>query len=59
VIWQHSIWIEKRAPDIVQAISSTRQKDWKEILLDGRLPGRLEPLFAKLNNSTIYDNALM
>jgi hypothetical protein len=58
VVWQHSIWIEKHNTDTIRAISSTKQKEWKEMLLDGRLPGRLEPLFPRLDSSTIFDNAL-
>lgn len=58
VVWQHSIWIEKKTPQILQAISSTRQKDWKEMLLDGKLPGREQALLAKLDNNTIFDNAI-
>lgn len=58
VVSQHSIWIQKENSVILQAISSTRQKDWKEMLLDGKLPGREQALLAKLDNNTIFDNSI-
>jgi len=32
--------------------------DWKEILFDGRLPGREERLFDPLIDTKIYDTAI-
>ena len=58
VIQKHQIWIERHNKDTILALASTKQKHWKEILLDGRLPNRVESLFALLNSLAIYDNAL-
>jgi hypothetical protein len=58
VIRDHQIWIQKENPQVISAISSTRQREWREILLDGRLPGRSERLFQPLNDTVIYDAAL-
>ena len=43
-IRDHKLWGESVNQDIVTAMASTKQKDWKEILLKGTLPGRREPL---------------
>src|SRR5208282_4835562 len=40
VIRDHKIWAERTNAEIVSAIAATRQKDWEQILLKGRLPGR-------------------
>ncbi|MEW6356987.1 MAG: HNH endonuclease signature motif containing protein [Planctomycetota bacterium] len=47
----HRIWGERINPDIVAAISSTRQKDWNDILLKGTLPGRQEQLLPPLDQN--------
>ena len=39
VIRDHKIWAERVNPEVVSAIALTRQKDWEQILLKGRLPG--------------------
>jgi hypothetical protein len=39
VIQQHQIWIEKDNTETVQALATNRERDWREILLDGKLPG--------------------
>lgn len=57
VIQQHKIWIEKDNAETVQALASTRQRDWREILLDGKLPGRPEKSLSPLTDTKIYDLA--
>ena len=57
VIQQHKIWIEKDNKETIQALATTRQRDWREILLEGRLPGRLE-IITPLNDTRIFDDAL-
>ncbi|MBN1365910.1 MAG: HNH endonuclease [Syntrophaceae bacterium] len=56
-IRDHKIWGEKTSPDIVAAISSTRQKDWSDILLKGTLPGRKEPLLSPLDQNFMIQSA--
>jgi len=48
---EHKVWGERTSPDIVAAISSTRQKDWGDILLRGTLPGRQEKLLPPLDQN--------
>jgi len=55
VVRDHQIWIEKHDKNIIQAIESTKQKDWKQILLEGRLPDRPEKLFPPLDDNTIFN----
>lgn len=57
VIRQHHIWIEKGNREVLFSLGSTRQGDWKEMLLDGRLPGREESFFSPLSDTKIYDLA--
>ena len=57
VIQEHQIWIERHDKTTIQALASTKQRDWKEMLLDGKLPGRLEKLFDPLTDTKIYDKA--
>lgn len=52
----HKVWGERTNPDIVNALKSTRQKDWKEILLQGRLPGRQEKCLPNLNQNFIFNS---
>ncbi len=58
VIWMHHIWKQKENKEVLLALRSTRQMDWKEILLDGRLPGREERFFNPLRDTDIYDTAI-
>jgi hypothetical protein len=58
VIQEHQIWIERYNKATIQALASTKQRDWKEMLLDGKLPGRHEKLFDPLTDTKIYDRAL-
>ena len=58
VIWMHQVWKQRENKDVLLALRSTRQMDWKEILLDGRLPGREERLFSPLRDTDIYDTAI-
>jgi N-acyl-D-aspartate/D-glutamate deacylase len=57
VVRDHQIWME-RNNQVVNAISSTKQKDWKEILLDGRLTNRTEQLFATLTYNKMHEVAI-
>jgi len=54
-ISQHKLWIEKYNPEILNNISSTKQKDWKEIILKGRLPGRIESIFTPIDKNYIFE----
>jgi hypothetical protein len=53
-IRDHKVWGERANPDIVAAISSTRQKDWSDILLKGTLPGRREQLLPPLDQNFMF-----
>jgi hypothetical protein len=57
VISQHKIWTEKVNQEIITAISSTKQSDWKEILLKGRLPGTAVAKYSPLNKNYIFDHS--
>ena len=54
VIRDHKIWAERVNPEVVSAIGLTRQKDWEQILLKGRLPGRQEQFFSPLDQNFIF-----
>ena len=58
VIREHQIWIEKNNAEVISTISSTKQKDWKEILLDGKLPNRVEKLYSPLTYNKIHEIAI-
>jgi hypothetical protein len=58
VIKRHKIWRIKENKEILSSLGSTRQADWKNMLLDGKLPGREERLFDPLNDTVIYDKAI-
>ena len=58
VIMMHKVWNQKDNKEILSSLGTTRQKDWKEILLNGRLPGREERLFEPLTDTKIYDTAI-
>lgn len=58
VIKMHQIWKQKENRDVLSSLGTTRQMDWKEILFDGRLPGREERLFDPLIDTKIYDAAI-
>jgi hypothetical protein len=53
-IRDHKVWGESVNPDIVAAIASTKQKDWRDILLKGTLPGRREPLLTPLDRNYMF-----
>jgi len=50
-IREHKVWGERTNPDMIAAVSSTRQKDWSDILLRGTLPGRQEKLLPPLDQN--------
>ena len=58
VIRKHKIWKIKENREIISSLGSTKQSDWKTMLLDGRLPGREERLFDSLNDAVIFDKAI-
>jgi hypothetical protein len=58
VVRDHKVWGERTSPEILGAISSTRQRDWKEILLQGRLPGRQDQLLPKLDQNYVFQSSL-
>jgi hypothetical protein len=58
VIRKHSIWKIKENREILASLGSTKQSDWKAMLLNGKLPGREERLFDPLNDTVIYDKAI-
>ena len=51
---EHKIWGERVNPEIVAAISSTKQKDWQEMLLKGTLPTRQEQLLPPLDQYYMF-----
>jgi hypothetical protein len=53
-IRDHKVWGERVNSEIVQAVASTRQKDWAEILLRGTLPGRQEQLLPPLDQNFMF-----
>lgn len=58
VINQHKIWREKENEEVLRGLYSTKQKDWVELLIEGRLPGRTERYFSQLTSQKIYDEAI-
>lgn len=56
-IRDHKVWSERTNVEILTAMTSTTQRDWLEILLNGRLPGREEQLFPKLDQNFIFQAA--
>jgi hypothetical protein len=59
IIRNHKIWKIKENNEIIASLGSTKQSDWKSMLLDGKLPGREERLFDSLNDTFIYDKAIL
>ena len=53
-IRDHKVWGERTHPEIVAAVSSTRQRDWNDILLQGTLPGRQEHLLPPLDQNYMF-----
>lgn len=58
VVAQHKIWIEQSNKEVLNALYSTAQRDWKELLLDGRLPGRVETIYTPLDHNYILKYAM-
>ena len=58
VIRKHKIWRIKENKEILSSLGSTKQSDWRSMLLDGKLPGREERVFDPLNDTIIYDKAI-
>ena len=54
VVRDHKLWAERANPEVVSGIASTRQKDWEQILLEGRLPGRQEQFVTPLDQNFIF-----
>jgi 5-methylcytosine-specific restriction endonuclease McrA len=55
---EHQIWIEKSNKEIMNAIAATKQSDWREILLNGRLPDRAQALYSPLTYTRIHEYAI-
>lgn len=51
---QHKIWTVRVGSEALPALASTRQGDWQELLLKGRLPGREKEMFPKLDQNFIF-----
>lgn len=58
VVAMHQVWRQKENREVLSALGANRQMDWKDILLDGRLPGREERFFDPLTDTKIYDTAI-
>jgi hypothetical protein len=58
VIRDHKIWREKNNAEIISSLSSTKISDWRNLLLNGKLPGREDKLFDPLNDTTIFNKAI-
>lgn len=61
VIKMHQVWKQKENKEVLSQLRSTRQMDWKQILLDGRLPGTEEigeRLFDPLTDTKIFDTTI-
>lgn len=54
VVRQHKLWAEKTSAEIINATASTKQGDWQELLLEGKLPGREQALLPKLDFNHIF-----
>jgi len=57
VIAQYKLWTEKLNRDIISVTSTTKQSDWKEILLKGKLPGTVESKYSPLDKNYIFDHS--
>jgi hypothetical protein len=59
VVAQHKIWIEQSNKTVLKALNSTTQRDWKELLLDGHLPGCVDPMYTPLDHNYILKHAMV
>jgi hypothetical protein len=58
VIRDHKIWKEKNNGAIISSLGSTKISDWRNLLLNGKLPGREDKLFDPLNDTVIFNKAI-
>ncbi|MDR1902654.1 MAG: HNH endonuclease [Treponema sp.] len=58
VIRDQKLWREKTNGEVISALGSTKISDWKNLLLNGKLPGREEKLFDPLNDTVIFNKAI-
>lgn len=58
VIKSHQIWKTKDNKEVLSALGSTKQSDWTEMLINGKLPGREEKFFEPLTDMFIFQNSL-
>ena len=58
VIRDHKIWKEKNNGAIISSLGSTKISDWRNLLLNGKLPGREEKLFDPINDTIIFNKAI-
>lgn len=57
-IRDHKVWGERVNPAIVNAMASTKQKDWMDILLKGTLPGRPEQLLPPMDQNYMFNSIM-
>lgn len=50
----HKVWSETQK-ELIGVLSSTRQKDWVSILLEGKLPGRPDKLYSEVNVAAVVN----
>jgi len=58
VVRDHKIWREKNNAAIISSLGSTKISDWRNLLLNGKLPGREDKLFDPLNDTVIFNKAI-
>lgn len=56
-IRDHKVWGERTNAQMLTAMSSTKQRDWQEILINGKLPGREGQLLPKLDQNFVFQAA--
>jgi len=57
VIKDHNIWKTKTNKEVLSALGSTKQVDWDEMLINGKLPGREGKLFEPLTDTFIFQSS--
>lgn len=58
VVAQHKMWTERTNKEILSVLYSTAQRDWKELLLDGKLPGRVNTIYTPLDHNYLLQYAI-
>jgi hypothetical protein len=57
VVRAHPAWTVKES-SIASALATTKLGDWRQIILDGKLPGATDPLYEPMNGGNIYEKAV-